>query len=72
LGIKTKAYQRKAFGTTGYHHALNEDIWFSFFFFFLVVLGFELWASFLQTRSYTTAVIPPIHFAVVILQMGVS
>jgi hypothetical protein len=41
-----------------------------FFFFFLVGLGFELRASNLQSRRYTAWVIPSVHFALVILEMG--
>jgi hypothetical protein len=42
-----------------------------FFFFFLVRLGFELWASCLQSRHSTTSVTPPLRFALVVLEMGV-
>jgi hypothetical protein len=46
-------------------------LWFFFFFFFLVRLGFELRAFCLQSRYCTTWAIPPVHFALFILEMGV-
>jgi hypothetical protein len=45
---------------------------FSLFFFFLVGLGFEVRASCLQSRHSTAWAIPPVHFALVILEIGVS
>jgi hypothetical protein len=39
---------------------------------FLVGLGFELRASHLQSSSSTTWAMPPVHFVLVILEMGVS
>jgi hypothetical protein len=38
-------------------------------FFFLMGLGFELRALYLQSRSSTPWAIPPVHFALVILEM---
>jgi hypothetical protein len=46
-------------------HSLNALL-------FLVGLGFELRASHLQSRHPTPWVMPPVHFALVILEMGVS
>jgi hypothetical protein len=40
--------------------------------FFWVVLEFELRALYLQSRCSNTRAILPVHFAVVILEMGVS
>jgi hypothetical protein len=40
------------------------------FFFFLVGLGFELWALRLPSRNSTAWATPPVHFALVILEMG--
>jgi hypothetical protein len=48
---------------------------------FLVVVGvvgvvvrlkFEFGAFYLQSKPFTTGAIPPVHFAVVILEMGIS
>jgi hypothetical protein len=39
-------------------------------FFFLMELGFELRASLLQSRCSPTWATPPVHFALVILEMG--
>jgi hypothetical protein len=45
--------------------------WVLFFFFFLLVgLGLKLRASHLQSRCSTYSSTPPVHFAVVILEMG--
>jgi hypothetical protein len=41
-----------------------------FFSFFLVGLWFELRASHLQYRCFTSSAISPVHFALVILEMG--
>jgi hypothetical protein len=41
-------------------------------FFVLMGLGFELRASCLQSRYSTTWATTPVHFALVILEMGVS
>jgi hypothetical protein len=41
------------------------------FFFFLVGLEFELRALHLQTRHSTAWAIPPVYFAMVILELGV-
>jgi hypothetical protein len=41
-----------------------------FFFFFLVELGFELMALCLQSKHSTTLATLPIHFVLVILEMG--
>jgi hypothetical protein len=38
---------------------------------FLVGLGFELRASWLQSKLSTVWAIPPVYFALVILEMGV-
>jgi hypothetical protein len=35
-------------------------------------LGFEFRASFLQSKHSTSQVTPPVHFALVILEVGVS
>jgi hypothetical protein len=40
------------------------------FFFFFVGLGFELGALCLQNRHSTACAMPPVHFVVVILEMG--
>jgi hypothetical protein len=40
--------------------------------FFLVGLGFELRASHLQSRHTISWATPPVHFALIILEMGVS
>jgi hypothetical protein len=40
------------------------------FFLFLVGLGFELRASHLQSSCSTASATPPVHFALVILEMG--
>jgi hypothetical protein len=42
------------------------------FFFSLVGLGFELRALCFQSRCYTTWTIPPVHFVLLILEMGIS
>jgi hypothetical protein len=43
----------------------------SFFFFFLIGLGFELRALHLQSRHSTTWTISPVHFALIIFGDGV-
>jgi hypothetical protein len=43
-----------------------------FFVFVFMGLGFELMASYLQSRHSTPLATPPIHFALVTLEMGVS
>jgi hypothetical protein len=52
----------------------NWDLLTNFFWrlFFLVGLEFELRALQLQSRYSTTYTTPPVHFALVILEMGVS
>jgi hypothetical protein len=53
--------------------SLVGGFWFvylvGFWVFFLVGLGFELRASGLQSRLSSTSVAPPVHFALVILEM---
>jgi hypothetical protein len=44
----------------------HVDFW---FFFFLVELGFELRALYLQNRHHTSGTTTPVHFALVILEM---
>jgi hypothetical protein len=39
------------------------------FWVFLVGLGFEVRASWLQSRCFTASATPPVHFALVILEM---
>jgi hypothetical protein len=64
-------YHGTYFILIGYYQ-LKSIIYSDFIFFFLVGLGFELKALYLQNRLSNAWTTPPVHFVLIVLEMGVT